>query len=369
MLADFYQSVYLIVVFVLTGLVCYLYYSKNGDLSVEYSEMRVSVSQNFLCLLLLLFMILFIGTRPVSERYFGDMAGYFYEYRLFEEKAFGFDESLDDPLWSNMMRFFASCKIGFTSFMLLVAVLYFYVAYKSVGRMFPSDKLAAYLVFLGAFSTFSYGTNGMRAGVAASIFLLALSYAGNWLITITLAVLSLFIHHSMVLPLFAFFLALAYRKTNVYLCIWLVCILISAFHITWFQDLFSQLSADNGDARGAQYLMVSGKGGYRTGFRLDFILYSSVPIVVSYFAVIIKKIQSDYYCFLINIYIITNSIWMLCMYASYSNRIAYLSWFMYPIVLIYPFLNEDWGFHRYRVFSIVMFVHVCFTLAMHFVFL
>ena len=55
---------------------------------------------------------------------------------------------------------------------------------------------------------------------------------------------------------------------------------------------------------------------------------------------------------------------MLCMYANFTNRIAYLSWFLYPIVLIYPYLNEDWGVNKYKIFSMVVFLHLSFTLFM-----
>ncbi len=53
----------------------------------------------------------------------------------------------------------------------------------------------------------------------------------------------------------------------------------------------------------------------------------------------------------------------LCMYAGFTNRIAYLSWLIYPIVLIYPYLDDEcaWGSKRYSQFSIVMLLHMMFT--------
>lgn len=78
---------------------------------------------------------------------------------------------------------------------------------------------------------------------------------------------------------------------------------------------------------------------------------------------------------ILNLYLCTNAVWCLCMYASYCNRIAYLSWFMYPIVLIYPLLKEDLsgcsllkGRSQYKLFSKVMSYHLGFTLFMELVF-
>ena len=78
--------------------------------------------------------------------------------------------------------------------------------------------------------------------------------------------------------------------------------------------------------------------------------------------------MSGLYKDLLNLYLCTNGVWMLCMYANFTNRIAYLSWFLYPIVLIYPFLNEELGPQRYRQFSKVMLCHLAFTLFMAFIY-
>ena len=94
-----------------------------------------------------------------------------------------------------------------------------------------------------------------------------------------------------------------------------------------------------------------------------------MPILVGYWAVYKKRLQlSKIYTCLLNLYMTLNGTWMLCMYANFTNRIAYLSWFLYPIVLIYPYLNENWGPRRYKDFSKVMLAHLGFTLFMKFIF-
>ena len=111
-------------------------------------------------------------------------------------------------------------------------------------------------------------------------------------------------------------------------------------HITFFQDIFASLT----DEQGAGYLITEDFGPYWDDvirFRPDFVLYSSVPVVMGFFLLLKKRIVSSTYNFLLNFYLVTNSVWMLCMYAKFTNRIAYLSWFVYPILLIYPYIKLD----------------------------
>ena len=174
----------------------------------------------------------------------------------------------------------------------------------------------------------------------------------------------------MKLPIVAFILASLYKNPKMYLAVWGMCVLISLAHITWFQNLFAQISADNGDASGANYLLGSDANGWggKSGFRYDFVLYSAMPIWVGYYALYKKKIKSASYNFVLNTYTVLNSVWMLCMYAEFTNRIAYLSWFMYPFVLIYPLVCENWGIQKYRTLSKIMLYHLGFTLFMQIIY-
>lgn len=264
-----------------------------------------------------------------------------------------------------MFDFFCANKLGISTLFLLSDILYFGCSYFACRKLFPKDTAAAYLVFLGAFSTFSFSYNGIKAGVASSVFLLALAYREKLWLSIILVLVSWGVHHSMQLPAAAFVMAFFYKNSKVYFAIWGLCVLLAAGHVTFFQNLFAGMS----DESGASYLQANSADSYLTGFRPDFILYSAMPVLVGYYAVFKKKmVITPYYRMLLNIYLITNSVWMLCMYASFTNRIAYLSWFMYPVVLIYPFLNENWGSFKCRTFSKVMTYHLLFTLFMDLVY-
>ena len=80
-----------------------------------------------------------------------------------------------------------------------------------------------------------------------------------------------------------------------------------------------------------------------TGFRWDFVLYSVMPIYLAYIVIIKREIYDKLYIILINTYIFSNSFWIMVINSLNSNRFAYLSWFMYPIVIAYPLLKlEIW---------------------------
>lgn len=359
--AAYYQIIYLILVTLMTIGVYTQYQSRNGLREFRHTTTDAITGT------LVLFMILFIGFRPVNGWYFVDMASYAQYYTIFfEGEFFHFDWSTENILFDNLLAWWGSEQLGYTSFFVFIAAIYFGAAYLGIRKLFPNHRLTAYLVFLAAFSTFSYGTNGIKAGAAASLFILAMGYRENLKVCIPLVLLSWGFHHSMVMVVAGFVLTLFVKNPKYYFAGWVFCFLMAALHITAFQHFFSGFTTE----QGAGYLLTEGgSDGTKGGLRIDFILYSAVPIVVGYYAVFKKKMRlSPLYKDLLNLYLALNGIWMLCMYANFTNRIAYLSWFLYPIVLIYPFLQEQWGKSRYKTFGLVMLGHLGFTLFMNLVY-
>lgn len=360
-LASIYEYLYLLIVAVFSIFIISRYKTYGALNQYEHKD---NESAN---ILLVLFMIFFIGLRPVSY-VFGDMGAYANYYELmYRGSAFVFDWNTNNLLFDNILAWWGANDFGVTSWFVAMSAIYFGAAYIGIRRLFPKHKFAAYLVFLAAFSTFTYGTNGIKAGVAGSLFLTALAYRQNLKVCIPLILISWGFHHSMQLLVTVFFLTLFFKDSKWFFLGWTFCLLMAVAHVSYFQNIFADLT----DKDGAAYLIADSTSDdvYLSGFRLDFILYSAMPVLVGYFAKYKKKLQlSQHYTCLLNTYLCTNGIWMLCMYASYTNRIAYLSWLLYPVVLIYPFLNEDWGPSRYRTFSKVAMYHLCFTLFMQIVF-
>lgn len=328
-------------------------------------------------IMLAVFFTLLIGLRPMGpglSYMWGDSANYYNGYLMAEGDSFFIDFSVDEYLWQALFRYIASKKLGCTLLFFVCDALYFGCTYLACRKWFPRDTTMAYLVFLGAFSTFSYSYNGVRAGVAGALFLLGVAYYEKKWFSIILVVFSWGFHHSMQMPIAAYILTLFYKNPKWYFYSWAICVLIATAHITFFQEIFANMS----DESGAGYLNNTNVSddGTEGGFRLDFLLYSAMPVLIGYKIVMKEKINvSKQYAALLHMYLCTNGIWMLCMYANFTNRIAYLSWFMYPFVLIYPFLKEDLrGMlflktrNQYFMLAKVAVYHLLFTLFMELVF-
>lgn len=335
----------------------YVKYSRKQETNVfVYKDEPIGKLPIFMA-----FLIMFIGLRPESY-VFVDMMNYIETYHAFYENTqFVWDWTTENFIFDNIFAYIGSRNLGTSFFFVIIAAIYFGCAYWGIRRLFPRDTAIAYLTFLGAFSTFSYATNGIKAGAAASLFILALSYYRKWIICVPLLIITLGFHHSMIMPIAAFILAMLLKNPKHFFWIWLFCLICAVAHVSFFLQLFAGLADD----KAASYLYSTDTDwGGKSGFRIDFVLYSAMPVFVGYYAIYKYKIKSKVYDLLLKIYLTANGIWMLCMYAEFTNRIAYLSWAIYPLVLIFPILEIGWGNRHYKTVANVFIAHLAFTLFM-----
>lgn len=357
--AQYYQDIYLILVTILS-LVCFKKYATYGEWNF-FNGKSEKVSG---IVLLTVFLVLFVGLRPISGKYFVDMANYNNHYHALADPNYQWTWDADNKIFDNVFYLMAGNYIDIYWFFVFMSLTNFASTTVACSMLFPNDKMAAFLVCLGAFSTFSYATNGLKAGTAAALFLIALAFneRGNKLWTWIFILLSWGFHHSMQLPVAAFVVCKFVNNPKYFLGFWFFSLLMAVFHVTFFMGIFEGMT----DEQGAGYLAGATET-YR-GFRFDFVLYSAVPIAIGYIARHKKLIVSRNYDFLLNLYTLVNAIWLLCMYAEFTNRIVYLSWFLLPVVLIYPLLKERWGYNQYIVFRGVAYGHLCFTLFMLYIY-
>lgn len=354
-IGPYFEVIYLLVcsISLVTIAVRYNLYVTNEDfVNIDFNKSKYPF--------ILFFAILFVGLRPVHSA-FADMVGYNHAYNsMLGNQWHLLIEGSDDLLFDNLFSLFASIEIPSTFFFLFIDVVYFLCIFLACKKMFPLHFELAFLVCLTAFSTFSYATNGIRAGTAGSIFLLAIAYKEQKWLSIVLCLISWGIHHSMLVVLLSYVTVNVCKKTNCFFYLWGISLLMSVLHISSLQYFFAQYVNE----KGASYLIPQGNDAFVTGFRLDFVLYSAVPVLIGYWIYLKKEILDINYNLLLRLYLLTNSLWLLCMYASFSNRIAYLSWFLYPIVLIYPFLAFYWDENQLIWAKKISIYHMLFTLFM-----
>lgn len=358
--ASSYQTIYLILVLLLSFIVC-----RDYNSSRTRRDIKVNNSRRVGELVFVLLLSLFIGLRPVSS-VFVDMVNYSEYYDAFSTTLFEFDWHTDNIIFDNLFTLFAALGINKELFFLLISLIYFICMYAACKRLFHKEGFLVFVVCLAAFSTFSYGVNGIKAGAAASIFLLAIAYYDRVIPSLILAIISYGFHHSMQVPVVAWVIVLLFHDSRVFLFLWFVCLILSALHFTFFQELFASLTDETGSA----YLSNTDSQNSFTlsGFRPDFILYSAVPIIVGAYVFLKQKVVSKEYNLILSFYLLTNSVWLLCMYAEFTNRIAYLSWFVYPVVLIYPFVTFYRGKRAMQTMEFVIYAHLLFTMFMVFIY-
>ena len=97
-----------------------------------------------------------------------------------------------------------------------------------------------------------------------------------------------------------------------------------------------------------------------TSFRWDFVAYSAMGVAIGAYFLIRRKFEDDYYKWIFNTYLICNAYWILIIRAPYSNRFAQISWFILPLVLIYPFMRERFWVNHERTLAVGILIFYAF---------
>ena len=201
----------------------------------------------------------------------------------------------------------------------------------------------------------------MRAGLAASFLLLALVHRDNLKLFFIILLIAINIHFSMALPALCIVIAKYYNKPKLYIGIWGLAVLLSTTMGRTFEAWFANIIPNE---RSDYLITDDGNTHYKVGFRIDFILYSLAPIAMGWYYIVKKHVKDVTYSMLLNTYILANTFWVLVIRANFSDRFAYLSWFLYPVVLIYPALKYQIWKNQHSKIALIVFLHASFTYLM-----
>ncbi|MBR5074870.1 MAG: EpsG family protein [Bacteroidales bacterium] len=362
MQAILYYPIFLTVMLVAVIVHFYRIYPMDTDTLLDRRKPTVFIA------ILVVAIVLFLGLRPVSGRAFGDTATYAAVYMLMADDMLIPDFSTGDWLFSYIM--YSSSKVmSIQYFFLIIEILYIVPVYIACRRLSPENSTTLMIFFLTAFSFFSYGTNGIRNGAAASIFILALSFLKgdrpvDKILFVLIALLAYNLHHSMALPIMAVVAAYFIRNPKLMFYFWGASIVVSLTIGGSISDIFSGLGFDD---RLNNY--ISGETVddlvVKDVFRWDFLLYSAMPVVLGWYVIFRRRIYTRTYSILLGTYIYANAFWVMVIRAAFSNRFAYLSWCIYPIVLAYPMLVMPvWKDKPGLKLGIIMVGHMAFTIFM-----
>lgn len=265
--------------------------------------------------------------------------------------------------------------LGFSAFDWFMLILTIYIGSQLlVCRLLMRGKeWTAMLFFVYAFTFMGGAVNGLRIGLASAIILLAIVLLDKerfWkVIAVLLMIFAISLHKSASLPVSAILIAWLCRlPIHVGLIVWVVSIPVSLLTGNAFAEWFASFDIDD---RMTNYVYGQQEEELmaffsHTGFRWDFLLYSMAPVVFVVYLMFVRNFKDRLLGIIANGYLIANAFWILVIRASYSNRFASLSWFLFPLLLAYPLLRfkiwEDqdrkvgWILLAYASFTFLMFL-------------
>ena len=360
--ARLYEPIYLLVVTILTIILA---------VSIQPKGVIRILKRRHVELLSMVGVVVFIfivGFRPVSP-FFGDTINYANTYESFKY-ATTFNGGADVLFYRLMYECSKVMDVSF--FFLIIEILYVVPLYLACRRLAKTNSDLMLLFVFSAFSFFTYSVNGLRNGVACSIVLLAMTFIqgkmSDKILCAFLCLIAYNFHHSAALPIVCMFPALFIKDRRVMFSFWFFSIILSLLAGGAISSFFAGLGFDD---RLDQYLLMSEEEAESyassVGFRWDFLLYSFMPILLGMYVILKKKVYDRTYLLLLGTYIYANSFWIMVIRSGFSNRFAYLSWFLYPIVLAYPLLKLPiWKHTQGQNTAIIMLGHLAFTLIMFF---
>lgn len=314
--------------------------------------------------IILLFTLIYMGFRPVSG-VFTDMTTY---ARRFEEYATGYRTLESDAGSDYLFKIFTKfSSIWLTSeiYFFLIACMYVLPLYSVSKKLFAEYWFYGFLMFIGSFSFWSYGVNGLRNGIAGSLFLYGITREKRVFQVIWLLIAAN-IHGSVMLPIVGYIATNFHNKTQTYYIFWLLCIPLSLALGNFWEGLLGTFVSDDR----ASYLTdeVDESKFKSIGFRWDFLFYSTFGVIAGWYYIFKLKLKDVFYIRLYNTYLFANAFWILVIRASYSNRFAYLSWFFMALIIVYPWSKYHMVYKQHQKFGWIMLGYILFTYLMQFVY-
>lgn len=351
-----YFPVFIYTVAALCVVAAVIYIARMDGAQQLSSEIDYSLS-----FLVCLIFALFIGFRPF-DGLFGDTISYARIYDNFNYLTVDTDWQYE-WIWQYLMLLCKRAGLSSSGFFTVVSLGYFFTAYFAICILTPKDVMVTLLFMLSSLMFYTFSINGLRNGLACHLVLLgiALLLKGRLPWAALVYICAFGIHRSTILPIVASIVgALCVRNMRLLILLWIVCIPVSLVSGSFFPALFASIGFDN---RMLLYSFPQDMTLFRhSGFRWDFLLYSTLPVMVAWWVTTVKRVTDRWYTVIMTVYLLCNAFWILVIRSAYSNRFAYLSWFIYPIAIAYPFVNLPLWPYRHQKAALILIVYAAFNI-------
>lgn len=317
--------------------------------------------------LLCLVLTFWIGLRPNSFA-FGDTVNYAREYNNLNPRLISMDWS-GEWIWQWLMNGCKAAGFSLPVFFTIVAAVYVLSAFWAVKLFLPKDPMLGTVFLLSSLMFFPFAVNGLRNGLACHLVLLGAAWLfdDKWVPGSLTLLVAIGFHRSVLLPILAIvFARFLFRNVRYAIAIWILAIFVSLVAGDAFANFLVGLGIDD---RMSQYTTITDMSEFsKAGFRWDFLLYSAAPVVMAWYVRIKKDLQDNWYNAICTVYCLCNAFWVLVIRSAFSNRFAYLSWFLYPIVIAYPLVNMPIREDQDRFTGWVLIAYAGFSAFMWFIF-
>lgn len=363
--AYYYTTVYYTTLLVITWFTV-LYYIGAASQRILHAEGSPVQTAAFILSVIIFF---FLGLRQVSNE-FGDASIYAFDYLSGAQDytAISFSE---EWLWSSIAGFCRSMGFNINEYFLFIEFFYISGMFICSCILMRKNLWIAMLFFFTAFQTFTFGTNGIRNGMACSIELIAIAMVvekgPRRVVGFILMFFALSIHRSTMLPTAAAIATIYFIKdTKIALRFWIASIPLSLVAGSEITQVFASLGFD--DRMSSYSYEATSEYFSGTGFRWDFWLYSVFPVIMIWYITRYRKFTDLSYTIIANVYLLCNAFWIIVIRSSFSNRFAYLSWFIYPVVMAFPLLRMNLWKDQDRRTALILFFYSGFTFFMFFIY-
>lgn len=289
------------------------------------------------------FIFLLIAFRPIGYLGFTDTQMYIIWFN---------NSKTDDIIETKDLGFglftYLFAKIGSLRFFFIGCALL------SFGTLFWISRYVTkrywFLFFLGVMVSLYFWNHQvftMRQGIASLLFITAL-FQRKLFFKFLFFLLAVSFHKSFLLPVFCYFIVIAYNKTNFYITLWLLSIPISYF----FGNRLTELFSENLFPGIKYYLPENISVRNFSEFRWDVVIYSAIFIVFPYY----YKFSDHKYKIIFHLYLLINAFTILLIWSTegFIHRFVYLSWFLTPFLVYYPLFKQKNLFNFAQYFKILL---------------
>lgn len=268
----------------------------------------------------------------------GDKWAYLNQFKLLKVDEL---QKVKDVGWFYYSYFIKQIGNSPRLYFVLTAMIYS-GAYGLFAQKFFSPKYQWYFLIacMLSFGFAAYAVNTIRAGFALAFLLIAFRFHKKVWWFVLFAFLSISFHKSMILPVLAFSITYYLNQTSIFLTIWCSCLLLSVFDVFDFSNILIPILGDEDDRLRTYIELAKNESKrYQAGFRIDFVIYSVIPILIAAYYLFKLKVEDIFYQRMFNTYLLANAVWLLIIRMAFTDRVAFLSWFLIPFLLLYPLLK------------------------------